>query len=366
MLTSRRGLASLVAATLVAAGLLAVGHVVRCHVSVTAFQKAYLSHPVPLGTSRLGYPDAPRVTLGADRLLLSADHGEVYRIDPQDRVTTLVTAPAGATFLDLQAEGRWVLTMATGSGIDAFRNLPNTELALLDTATGRRTVLVHLQVTDPTDVKQPRFDSPVLSHGSAYWVTRASGGTLRAVAHRYVIATRRASELGAMGGALGHGQSVDQVRPVLLATPTGLSWGVGRAPTRRLVPWPAPALPEPVRAAFHPSWALDQPATDGTAYAWDSWPDVDYWAPGMDEPRRFHGVRASVADVRGPLVALSSGGESPRTELLDTRTGGRVTLSGPFARKFSNLEEGHQRLSTEDASLTGIYRVPADLPELAC
>lgn len=340
----------------------------------SAFERAYAKHPTPLG-------DTPALvtllgpTLGRDHLIVTAESpSRVYQVTESGQKTLLLTAPAGQQVTQVEASGRWMIAITALPRTDDVGNPASTSLAVLDTASGKRTVLASSAVTTATanDVLQPRFDSLVVTHGSAYWITRPRSDSLIATAHRYELASGRTTDLGSIGGYRGPGQDIKQVRPVLLKTDAGVAFGAGGTATRTLVRFAEPKLPPVVAKAFHRQYPTESVRTDGKAYAWSPGKDVLYWRSGLTHPQRFRNpTYLSVVDVNGPFVALATNEESSHDQLLDTRTGAVLDLSDT-SREFRHVYLG-ARLGAKVLErppfgrVTELYRVVAsDLPELRC
>ncbi|MCU1602008.1 MAG: hypothetical protein JWO22_2717 [Frankiales bacterium] len=339
-----------------------------------AFERAYVKHPTLLGHLS-AIPSLLGATLGRDRVIVTADApSRVYRVSDAGRSSLLTTAPPGEEVVQVEASGRWVVTVTARPRFDAIGNRASTALTVIDTASGKRTVLASSSVTDATyaEVLQPRFDSLVVTHGSAYWLTRSRSDSLIAEAHRYELATGRTTSLGAMGGYRGAGQDIAQVRPVLVKTDSAVSFGVGTTPIRTLIRFAPQKLPPVVAKAFHRTYPSQTVSTDGRVYAWTSGKELLYWKPGLSQPQRFRTpVAAVVEDVNGPFVALTVVGEGTRRQLLDTRSGAALDLSDAsvgFARAYDGARNGAQRLDTQPhGRVTTLYRVVAsDLPPLRC
>ena len=338
----------------------------------TTWEQAYLAHPIPLNGHNIRL-ELISQRLGNEHLVVSSapEPSRVYRVSDSGERHLLFSAPSGQVVADVRSSGPWVVVLTgfaftDGLGYDAY-----TAITVLDTRTGGRKVIASSPVTETTksDATLPRLDSLVVTHGSVFWVTRADGTTLRAEAHRYVLAKGTSSVISTQQGTNPqHVQQLDEVVPVLRDTVSALVWTTNRPSTTRVIA--RFALPQQV-ADDNPPGSTKDLVTDGTRYAWRDEKAISYWAPGLDEPKRFSGSRSAVEAVNGPLVQLLTSTEVGHAEVLDTRTGAVLALddaSRAFQGSYDGVALGAKQVAGASVyHATELYRVVvSQLPVLRC
>ncbi|MCU1602009.1 MAG: hypothetical protein JWO22_2718 [Frankiales bacterium] len=344
MLTRWRGVlwgAPVVAAAVASAVLLTrpAGATSGCAAKPSAaWERAYTSHPVSLGALRPTLRIGPK--LGDGWVVVVGRR--VHRLAPDGTSRVVVTVPAGEQVTHLGTSGSWLALLYEPAG---GSTTARREVVVVDTATGRSTTLESLPASNPG------LDTLIVTHGSAFWVTRESPDRRRAVGHRYDFATGTRSLIGAQLAPL---PQPALGRPKLLGDDQALVWFRNVRPVNIPLRFPLPA-PVQKDAAL-----LTGPVvSDGTAYAYSYLGLTTYWRPGMAAPQRFY-TAGGVEAVNGPLVALHARYQSgPQPLVLDARTGAVLHVRAGFTA-YGGVVQSTSRPGT-------IYRVEAaDLPELRC
>lgn len=296
-----------------------------------AWQKAYTAHPTPLGRLR---PLRDVRALGKDWVVVDTATLDVYRLSEGGRTTLLFHPPHGTVVIDVETFEHWVLLQ-----------LRPGRIVVIDTSTGRTKTLQ--QVSTPAV-----FDSLLVSHGTAYWVDRASPADRRATGHRYDVAAGR---LTSLGDRLQPPKHPTSGLPRIVDDGAEVAWVVDGREVNYLARFP---LPEPVTSGPLPTGPDLPVVTDGTAFAWQLG-GTEYWTPGMAAPKAFATGSWVPDQVRGPLVGL----HDYRTRLpaiLDTRSGAVASIPSYFLPLYGGL-------TFASAPPDAVYRiVPSELPVLRC